>query len=69
MLLLAYELYSGVMLPFNGMTNTTPDERKSGRINKRSLVDCISRLCLNLAEVEIGGKNFEHRVLSPSIKK
>ena len=68
-LLLAYELYSGVMLPFNGTTNTTPDERKSDRINQRSLVDCISRLCLNVVEVEIGGKKFEHCVLSLSIEK
>ena len=68
-LLLAYQLYSGVMLPFNGTTNTTPDERKSDRINQRSLVDCILRLCLNVVEVEIGGKKFEHRMLSLSIEK
>ena len=57
------------MLPFNGTANTTPDKRKSDRINQRSLVDCISRLCLNVVEVEIGGKKFEHCVFSLSIEK
>ena len=57
------------MLPFNGTANTTPDKRKSDIINQRSLVDCISRLCLNVVEVEIGGKKFEHCVLSLSIEK